>query len=372
MSVSDVSNFMIIINGKFFCQPFSGVQRFSKEIALRLINDDNFLIVAPSCFNEKVVIDKNKLIKFGNFKGILWEQLELPFFLYREKKKFILNLGNTAPLTYKYNIVTNHGLAWKFFPDSYSMQFILWYKFLIPKILLNSRLIITVSNTAKAELIETFKIPEDKIEVVYPGVSECFLNSKRYQNNLHKKYILYVGTFQHYKNVKTLIEAFYLLNETHYEFREFELLLCGHMPNVFKRKPYLRSSKRLNEKINQKIKIIGPKYDEELVILYKQAFCLVVPSLYESFGLPILEAFACECPVIASKLPAIYEYAKDAVLYFDPKDPMDLASKFIDLYKNPVLRYNLIKKGRQIAHEFTWNKTIAKLKEILKSKFHLD
>ncbi|MEM5813219.1 MAG: glycosyltransferase family 1 protein [Candidatus Aenigmatarchaeota archaeon] len=356
---------MVIINGKFFSQSFSGVQRYSKEIAIRLVESEDFLIVAPSCIGRNELEDKHKLIRYGRLNGSLWEQIELPLYLYK-KKDYLLNLGNTAPLLYHNNIITNHGLAWKFFPEAFSRKFLLWYNFIIPKLLMQSKLIITVSESAKAELIEIFKIPEDKIEVIYPGVSEYFFNSESKIDNMNKKYILYVGNIQIYKNLNTLIKAFHLTLEIN---NDLDLLIIGHSPNIFKRKFFIFNNN--NEITLQKIKLLGFKQDNELVTYYKHAFCLVMPSLYESFGLPVLEAFACRCPVVASRLPAIQEFAKDAVLYFDPKDPIDLAAKIIELLNNPELRLRLINRGFEIAKKFTWENSVAKLKEILKFRLGL-
>lgn len=347
---------MIFINGKFLAQNFSGVQRYSKEIAFRLLKLSHFKIVIPKNANINLTEYSDDDVLKSKTEGLLWEQIELPLIVNREAG-ILLNLGNTAPLLYNRNIVTNHGLAWMFYPEAFSKKFVYWYRFMIPRILKRALAILTVSYSAKEELIDTFKLEEDKVHVIYPGVSSIFSPG----SGNFKNYILYVGNIQSYKNLHTLIYAYSTLKRVE---KDIELWIVGVSDGgVFRKYTDFRTA----ISCGQGIRFLGFKRDQELVSLYREAICLVLPSLYESFGLPVVEALACGCPVVASDLPAIREVAKDAVLYTNPRDPDEIAEKVLSLIRDSTLRTTLITKGIRRASLFSWDKSISHIICVLKN-----
>ncbi|MEM4958431.1 MAG: glycosyltransferase family 1 protein [Nanopusillaceae archaeon] len=343
---------------------FSGVQRFALELTKYLIRYEQVQIVAPpvSGFNRYNNIKKNIKI-LGITSGPLWEQVELPLYLKLQRgQNILLNLGNTAPIIYDRNIVTSHGLAWKFYPNSYSKIFVLWYSFLIPRLLNRALLILTVSHTAKRELKEVFGIDDEKIEVLYPGVSPVFRPTFSEPQN----YILFVGTMHPVKNLATLIKALKIVHE---ESKDIELWIVGDIDRrIFKLYTFDIHEPTF---LMKKIKLLGFKKDEELVELYNNALCLVLPSLYETFAFPVLEALACGCPVIVSDLEVMHELYENSVLYIDPFDPIDIASKIVQLLKNSEIRLKLRDEGLKKVRKFTWTKTFEGLCNILKDRFNL-
>ncbi|MEM5815886.1 MAG: glycosyltransferase family 1 protein [Candidatus Aenigmatarchaeota archaeon] len=357
----------ILVNGKFLTQKFSGVQRFAFELTKFLIKSELTELVIPKKieFRYNHIYNRAKTKSVGITKGVSWEQIELPFYLKKLKgDKLLLNLGNTAPLIYEKNIVTSHGLAWKFYPHLYSKRFVSWYNFLIPRLLKKALLILTVSKTVKEELIEIYNIPEEKIEILYPGVSPFF---RPLENISKNHYILFVGSINPIKNLSSLIEAFKLISE---DFQELELWIVGESNvKIFVSQA---SYSGLQVSLIKRIKFLGFKEDNELVRLYSNALCLVLPSLYETFSFPVLEALACGCPVIVSDLKVMHELYGDSLLYINPLDPTDIASKIVTLLKKEEMRLKLREKGIKIAKEFTWEKSYERLRNILKTRFNVD
>lgn len=106
------------------------------------------------------------------------------------------------------------------------------------------------------------------------------------------------------------------------------------------------------------VKFLGYREDQELLELYNKAQSLVLPSFYETFGFPVLEAMACGCPVIASKIPALLEIAQDSALFINPYKPEEIANALEEILNNQNLRENLIQKGLKRVEKFRWNYTI--------------
>lgn len=347
-------SFQVFINGKFLTQRLTGVQRFAYEVSKRLIQlAPEIKLISPFPFldiynlpMEKIIIDKSA------FKGVLWEQLKLPRVLEKFSQPLLLNLGNTAPLFYNKNLLVIHDLAWMRYPQAFSKKFYLWYKFLIPRIAKKALLIFTVSKFSKKEIAENLNIPPEKIKVIYNGINEKFrpLGLKR------EKFILWIGSFQPYKNLENLFLAFKIFKKN---LPEYKLYLVGGL------------NKRVFRKIKlskiEGIEFLGEKEDEELIKLYNQASLFVFPSLYEGFGLPVLEAMACGCPVVASKIPSLEEIYGDAVVYVDPYDPESIANGMIKILTDENLQKELIKKGLEKVKQFGWDKTANEILNYLKT-----
>ncbi|MGC9110158.1 MAG: glycosyltransferase family 4 protein [Caldimicrobium sp.] len=347
---------VIYINARFLTQPFSGVQRVGWELAKRLIYKDSiFKIICPSKKYWLKDWSYGSFETIGTQKGILWEQIELLSYL-RKKGSFLINPGNTAPLFYDKNIIINHGLSWKRVPQAFSLKFRLWYDFLIPKVLKKALLVFVVSEFCKNELMEVYKVSKEKIRVLYPGISEIFKPL-----NLNKKdFILYVGNLQPYKNLKNLMKGFKILRSWGFN---LELWIVGIKDErVFKKEDY----SFVDQKLKSFIKFLGFKEDKELVELYNQALCLVLPSLYETFGFPVVEAMACGCPVVISDIPAFREIAKEVALYINPHNPEEIAYAIKEIIDNFQLRNGLVEKGIERAKCFSWDNTVNKFLKILK------
>ncbi len=226
--------------------------------------------------------------------------------------------------------------------------------------------IITASNASKAEIIEHLNVPEEKISVVYNGVSDIFkrqpldglLARLKTDFELDIPYILYVGSLREHKNVARLLEAFDIVR-TRID-NDLTLVIVGEH-----KKQRAALQKYANKQYTGKyVRFLGAVPHEKLPILYSGAHVFVFPTLYEGFGLPPLEAMACGVPVCMSRLPVLKEVAGTAAAYFDPYDPFDMADVLGSMFHNLDRYGDLTKKGPQRASEFSWKRTAEQTLEV--------
>ena len=203
--------------------------------------------------------------------------------------------------------------------------------------------IICVSNSTKEDLIDFYNIDEKKIRVISHG-HEHILKLTNNDNIINKNEILYVGGRGKYKNFKNLIKAFVLNKKINNCFK----LVCFGGGSFNKNEINFFKENKIYEKIRHQ-----DGDDKILANLYKTSACMIYPSLYEGFGLPIIESMAIGCPVIASNIKPIIETAGDAATYFDPKETDDLSQKLEKLlYQSD--KTEIVNKGYQRVQKFKW------------------
>lgn len=316
---------MIIINARFLTQPISGVQRFAIEISKEL-NKSNLqvLFLTPKNIIHHDLAKELNAKVLGKLTGHLWEQLELQTYILR-KDAFLISFCNTGPLFVKNQIVTIHDLCFKIHPEWFSKSFSLFYNFLIPKLVKVSKAIITVSNVSKRELIEELNVPAEKITVIYNAVASIFEESNPLKIGEGKRlidcdYILTVSSHHPRKNFERLVKAFKLIKQN-----DLKLCIIGNVHKNF-------YSNELAEDVN--VLYLQNISDEELIQYYKNAKFFVFASVYEGFGIPIIEALKVGTPVCVSDIPVFHEICQESILYFDPYDVNDIKDKMIQLLNN--------------------------------------
>ncbi len=215
--------------------------------------------------------------------------------------------------------------------------------------------IITVSENTKKDLLKFIRLDEKKIEVI-PLASSFKVRKTTKNKSYNYKYLLYVGNRSIYKNF------YFMLNSIADLLKQDDLhLLCfGHAFNK-KELEFLE-----NLQIRERVKVNG-KTDAELVNLYQNALAFIIPSYYEGFGIPILEAMSCGCPVLAANKSSIPEVASDAALYFDPKDAKSIRNSVEKITSDKKFRDSLIEKGYQRNDMFSWNQTAEKTLKVYNS-----
>jgi glycosyltransferase involved in cell wall biosynthesis len=327
---------MIIINSRFLTQKTSGVQRFAIEICKELKKGNlKIEFVAPKNILNNAIADILEVKKIGFLTGHLWEQITLKTYV-RRKKAILISLCNTAPLFLENQIVTIHDLSFRIYPEWNSKIFSFVYNIMIPLIAKNSNHILTVSNTSKEELINELSISKDKITVVYNAVSSVFLGKGSPEKEVVKvseDYILTVSSFHPRKNLKRLIKAFLKISNTN-----LKLYIVGNFDKNF-------AFDELNFKeLDSRVKILTNINDEELKRIYKKAKLFVFPSLYEGFGIPIIEAMSCGVPVCVSDINIFKEVCGSNATYFDPKNIEDIREKIISSIKTPKPIFNQLNK----------------------------
>ena len=248
-----------------------------------------------------------------------------------------------------------------------SSSFIKWAyaKLLYSSAVVRSEKIITISEFSKNELIKHTNVKQDKICVIFCGVDHKLFSNKKKSNikSLPKKYILYVGNIKPHKNLITLLKAYNVLPEKIKN--EFKLVILGKKEGFIT--PDLEIFRFIDKNNLMKDTFFtGHIKDEEVPGVYQKANLFVFPSLYEGFGLPILEAMVSEVPVLSSNKTSLPEVGGDSVIYFDPNKVDDLAKKINKYILNTELLKSYIDKGKLHARLFSWEKASKKHISIIK------
>ncbi|HEX78030.1 MAG TPA: glycosyltransferase family 4 protein [Dehalococcoidia bacterium] len=215
--------------------------------------------------------------------------------------------------------------------------------------------IIAVSASTKADLVSYLGIPEARISVIYNGV-DCQVFKPMPGRRLPFPYLLYVGSERPRKNLGTLLTAFATLKSQASAPPDLKLVKVGI---AGRSDEFRRATLGEVARLGLGKDVIFAEYvsDEELSAYYSSAIALVMPSLYEGFGLPLVEAMACGCPVIASDRSSLPEVAGDAALFVDPGDSQGLAQLMHRIITEPALREKLIEKGFKRVQRFSWDRT---------------
>ena len=221
--------------------------------------------------------------------------------------------------------------------------------------------LICISESTKKDLLELYNIkPSSKVKVIYLGFNDLAKQPEDLNILPDRPYFLYVGTRRGYKNFGCLINAF---ASEHALQNDFVIVCCGGSPFSDEEKDFFAG---LN--IQNKI-FYRSGSDSILSSLYKNAVAFVYPSLYEGFGIPLLEAMNCGCPVIASNTSSIPEVVGSAALLFDPNSPEELGDLLTDMVSQDTLRKKMITLGQERSQMFSWEKcakeTLAFYKEII-------
>ena len=317
--------------------------------------------------------EENDYYRYSTIQGnFLWSQTFLPLELYKRKafgQKINIffspahYIPRFCPIP---TVVTIHDLSYFYYPEEFLKKDLFqlknWTKYSVEK----AKKIIAVSQTTKKDIVKFYHIPEEKIEVIYNGGPSRHSDPERAkrveseESKKNKKYFLYVGTLQPRKNIDTLIDAYSIFRKNH---PEYKLIIAGKKGWL-----YEHIYKKVEElDLQKEVEFKGYVTDNELAVLYQNAFCFVLPSLYEGFGIPILEAMSFDCPVITSFTSSLPEVGGGACLYFNPKNPKELTEKMIELSENRKLRSDLIKKGRGRTGLFSWKKCAEETLNLLKN-----
>ncbi len=260
-------------------------------------------------------------------------------------------------------------VSYKHFPEMFPkkdlLKLAIWGKFSIN----NAEKIITISNSSRDDIINEYKVPKSKVEVIPVGIKEVKVSKmdksdfiKKY--NLSNPYVLFVGTLQPRKNITKLIEAFSELKTENLKPKtDLDLVIVGRKGWDFEN--ILSAPKKFN--IEDKVKFLDNVTNEDLPLFYKNAEIFVLPSLYEGFGLPILEAMQNDCPVVASNISSLPEAGGNAALYFDPNNAEDIAKTIEKVVSDKRLREDMIRKGKEQIKKFSWEKSAHEVIKIFES-----
>jgi glycosyltransferase involved in cell wall biosynthesis len=285
-----------------------------------------------------------------------WEQLVQPWVLHQIKADlvhepvFIAPLLSTCP-----TVVTIHDLSFIRLPHLFQPVKRLYLMTMARLSARRARRLIAVSAHAASESVELLSVPMERIDVIYHGVDSAFcplpadqVEAFRQRRGLPEQFLLCVGTLEPRKNHTRLVEAFARINDS-----KIKLVLAGGKGWL-----YDELFARI-EALDLSDDVIFPGYvpNDELPLWYNAAMAFVYPSLYEGFGMPVLEAQACGTPVVTSNVPPLPETAGDAALLADPYDVEALAACLDQILGSGTLQSKLRERGLAHARQFTWART---------------
>jgi len=270
------------------------------------------------------------------------------------------------------SVVTINDMIHVRFPEFFSVAQRGYAYAMIRHAVAHSRIVIAISEFTKNDILRSFKVKEEKIRAIplgvgtefRPGRENALLDQFRQKFHLQNEYILYVGNTKPHKGIGTLLEAYKGIRSSN----ELDLVFVGGS---------VMQDPILSQQIDQLggaagIRDLGRISSDDLISAYNGARCLVMPSLYEGFGLPVLEAMACGTPVVSSDAGSLPEVVGNGGLMFKAGKSHELMGVLQDLLRDPRLKNELIQKGLERAQRYTWRNTAQRTldvyEEILKSK----
>lgn len=298
---------------------------------------------------------------------IFWEQLILPFSLCWNKINTYHAPGFVLPL-FRVNkntkfVVTIADMTFFSHPEHHIYWKQKYFKCMIPMSIKQADHILAISENTKKDILEMIPVNKNKIVVTYLGYDAFFSkqNKTKISAVLQKwwinfPYILFVGMLEPRKNIPSLIKAFAAIKEK----RDHKLVIVGKKGWLYGE--IFALVQKL--KIEEQVIFTGYVPDEDLPALYSAATCFVYPSFYEGFGIPIIEAMACGCPVITSNNSSMKEIAGDAAIVVDPYNVKEIQNAIELLITDKVIRRKMEKQGVMQAKKFSWEKMISKTKEV--------
>jgi len=311
---------------------------------------------------------KYKIVKPRKF----WTQFGLPLNLYTQKNKPDVFFSPThyAPrMSPVPTVISIMDLAYIYFPYAFKKNDLYQLKNWTAYSVRNSKKIVTISQSSKNDIIKVYKTNQEKVAVVYPGIKqedsikykEVSMEELQKKYHISKQYILFVGTLQPRKNVARLIEAFTKIEISPSKNQDLELVVIGKKGWLYEE--IMSAPQKFG--VEDKVKFLDFVGDDDLPSIYKHAQLYVLPSLYEGFGLPVLEAMKYGCPVATSNISSLPEAGGDAALYFDPESVDDIAKTITKILEDEKLRKSMIQKGYEQIKKFSWEKSAKEVLDVL-------
>jgi glycosyltransferase involved in cell wall biosynthesis len=321
------------VNGRYLLQRITGQQRYAREIISRW--NGRCRVIRPAA-------------GMNGPPGHLWEQTVLPL---RKGRGVLWSPSTTGPIAVGEQVVTIHDCAFFDQAACFSRAFTAWYQYLVPRLARRVRRIITVSEFSRQRIVDCCRVSPQRVEVIHSGVdsrfsrpAEAVIAAAKSRLNLPERYVLCVGSLEPRKNLRGLLAAWQLVAP---QAEGLSLVLAGAKGKVFRDAGLTH--------LPPSVHLAGYVDDESLASVYAGAELFIYPSLYEGFGLPVLEAMACGTPVICSNTTALPEVAGDAAALVDPRDVDDIATRVFALVNSQTARQRLREAGCQRAALFNWD-----------------
>jgi len=347
------------------------IQNMLKNFGSEADERDQFLIYHKSEFNPELSfpIYKNYKIIKTPFP-FWWTQTRFAREIFHEKPDVLWMPMHSLPYLRSRKtktVVTIHDLAFKFFPQFFPKKDLRRLNWFTDYAVRRADKLIAVSNSTKNDLLKFYPgLREEKIKVIYHGYDKEMFNDDIALDQIKKintkykipdtRYIIYVGAIQPRKNIETLIDAFENIKK---DFPDLKLAIAGDLGWHYG--PILEKIKS-----TEGVLFLGKFKTKDLPALLKGAEVFVLPSLYEGFGLPAVEAMACGAPVVAADNSSLGEILGGAGVFYKPNNAIELAKALRQVLENATLQNQLKEKGLERVKQFSWEKCARETLEWLK------
>ncbi|MDI6617126.1 MAG: glycosyltransferase family 1 protein [Clostridiales bacterium] len=356
----------------------TGIGTYTRQILKNLLTIDgsnNYYIFWSGSEYSPFKRDNAKISLSSKKHHRFWEQYYIPQVL-KSKNVDIYHVpqnGMGLPQSkYCLYIATIHDLIPYIMPETVGRSYLTKFLSQMPQVISNIDMIITVSEWSKKDIMRIFNVPDEKIAVTYLAADEMFtpMDKKAASEFIGQKYginknmILYIGGFSPRKNVKSILVAFSMIYKN--LSKDYCITIIGSSKDDHQFLTKLAQT--LN--IDDKVFFTGYVPYGDLPYFYNASDLFVYPSLYEGFGLPVLEAMCCGTPTITSNISSIPEVAGDAALLINPFDTEELAKAMEDVLEDNNKKIDLISKGFKQASKFSWEKTAAETLKIYEKLYN--
>ncbi len=368
------SQLRVGINARYIQRKVTGIEKYILQclsLLSKIDSKNKYVLFFSNNFLPKLNLKPNFsrfITKFPTksaFARIIWEQ----FWLSREIRKEKINLFHGTsfvlplfkPCRY---LLTIYDLSYLYYPESYTFLNRLYYRLFLKHSVKMANRIIAISTAAKNEIVKEFGVSEKKIDIIYPAFDDDFavMNKIVAKDFLSKNYhisepfFLFVGSLIPRKNLVRIILAFNKIKDQ----SKHKLVVIGKKGWLYE------EIFDTVKKLNLQSKVIFTNYvpEDDLPYFYNAATSLVFASLHEGFGIPILEAMACGCPVITSNKSSMPEVAGDSAILVDPLNIDDISAAMNKIISDEKLRIELIKKGLERVKLFSWEKSAQQLLDV--------
>ncbi|MES1214629.1 MAG: glycosyltransferase family 1 protein [Bacteroidota bacterium] len=359
----------IAVNTRFLLNEYlEGYGYFLYETFKRITQDHpehDFIFIFDRPFDQRFVFGSNvKKVVVGPparhpLLWKFWYDVRIPSVVERYNADVFVSCDGFCSSALKLpQVIAVHDLSFLHYPSFIQKSHLLFYKRYIPQFLHIAKSVVTVSEFSKRDIITQYKIDPVKIDVVFSAAKEIFksLNEEERQKTKNrytdgKEYFVYAGAIHPRKNLINLLKAFSVFKKRQQS--NLKLVLAGRL--AWKYGSFIHDLKTY--KYRDDVIMTGYINEKELAKVIGSAYALVYPSFFEGFGVPVLEAMQCNVPVITSKGSSMEEIAGNAALYADADNYNEIAEKMMLIYKDENLRNELVQRGKNIAGQFSWQKT---------------
>lgn len=349
-----------------------GIGWFTHECLKRIVTqhkEHTFYFIFDRKFDEQFIFSDNiiPIVKMPQARHpwlfYLWFEYALPSVFNKIRPDIFLSPDGFLSMKSEVkSVAVIHDLNFEHYPEHLPANITRYYRKNFPEFAKKAKRIATVSEYSKKDIAASYNISIDKIDVVFNGLNEGFrplskdeIVAARNKYTAGCPYFVFVGSIHPRKNIINLFKAFEIFKERHSN--NFKLVLAGaKMWWTNDMETTLKQMKYKNDVV-----FTGRAGASELAEIVGGAFAMTYVSFFEGFGIPILESFASNVPLILSSATSLPEIAADAALYADPDSPQLIADAMSELLADKELQRSLVQRGNIRKHEFTWQKSADRL-----------